>query len=61
MRYGAHCQKLVFLANDIPFTQERTPFDFFGVSVNHCHIAAMQNNHRYVSNFFRLRYLASGH
>ncbi|EYC27795.1 hypothetical protein Y032_0008g189 [Ancylostoma ceylanicum] len=53
MRYGAHCQKLAFVKSGVPFELEAIPFDYFGVSVNHCHIAAMQRNPRYFLEFLK--------
>ncbi|KAK6750770.1 hypothetical protein RB195_002625 [Necator americanus] len=53
MRYGAHCQKLAFIKCGVPFGQENIPFDYFGVSVDHCHIAAMQKNPRYLFEFIQ--------
>ncbi|KAL6738464.1 hypothetical protein Aduo_012010 [Ancylostoma duodenale] len=53
MRYGAHCQKLAFIKSGVPFEVEAVPFDYFGICVNHCHIAAMQRNPRYFLEFVK--------
>ncbi|CAJ0603037.1 unnamed protein product [Cylicocyclus nassatus] len=53
MRYGAHCQKLAFIKNGVPFGHETIPFDLLDVSVNESHISAVQGNPRYFLEFIR--------
>ncbi|VDM79397.1 unnamed protein product, partial [Strongylus vulgaris] len=37
IRYGAHCQKLAFIENGVPFGQETISFDSLNLNINHCH------------------------